>query len=253
MALSPRSKNSSVVYHSIFGYPLDKRELKKWTTPQKIKLPIYKTASPKEKLERKKYSTGKLRIAREAAVVLRRVPSVKMAAVTGSLAMLNAGENSDIDLMIVVSAGNLWTTRIIVALLLALAGFRLRRAGESQEKDRLCLNIWLDEKDLAWTKKNIFTAHEICQIVPLVNKDKTYERFLWENKWVLEYWPEAVKIKRIRTKEGGLNLNIFEPLAYFLQYLYMKPKMTRETVTRSRALFHPVDWSARLEKRLGRD
>jgi hypothetical protein len=31
-------------------------------------------------------------------------------------------------------------------------------------------------------------------------------------------------------------------IAFEIQYQHMKSKMTRETVTRTRALFHPHDW-----------
>jgi hypothetical protein len=133
----------------------------------------------------------------------------------------------------------------------------------------LCLNIWLDESKLVWerNKRNIFTAHEVLQIVPIVNKNQTYERFIKSNRWALDYWPKAIKDIRILgykqslclrqkdIKKGGnynfvhlisryLNILIsktIEPLAFKLQYFYMKSKITIETITPTRALFHPKD------------
>ena len=258
---SPRASKLTKAYHLLFNYPLDKEELEKWQAGNKseIRNPKYETISKKinsqTKKKRRATSLKKLKIARRAAKVLETIPTIKMIAVTGSLAMLNAREESDIDLMIITAKDTLWTTRIIASLLLTVSELRLRRAGDKDEKDKLCLNIWLDEGDLKWRKKNIFTAHEICQIVPLVNKNKIYEKFLWENNWVLDYWPKAVEIKRLNIKNQNdkSKFKIIEKLVFWIQYQYMKPKITRETVTPSRALFHPIDWSARLEKELGRD
>jgi hypothetical protein len=118
----------------------------------------------------------------------------------------------------------------------------------------------MDESDLVIKKRNFFTAHEIAQIVPLVNKNKSYESFLYKNKWILEYWPGAVGImgKELRIKEKKIGkpfihnslffiLRLTEAFAYKLQYLYMRSKMTRETVTPTRAFFHPFDWSKFME------
>ena len=110
--------------------------------------------------------------------------------------------------------------------------------------------MWLDESDLIWSRKerNIFTAHEIAQIVPLVNKKKTYEKFISKNSWLRDYWPNAVRIRKQKREKSKMNLfslplKLLEPLAYKSQYLYMKRKMTREIATATRAVFHPVDWT----------
>ena len=159
----------------------------------------------------------------------------------------------------------MWTARLLSYVMLYLSGFSLRRAGKRLEKDKLCLNMWMDETKLKVKSqkskvKNLFLAHEIVQIAPIVNKHKTYERFLWENKWVEEYWPNAVSIKyqvvsrkykNIRSTKY-LILNTLEKMAYWLQYLYMKPKITREVVTPKRALFHPFDWGSRVETELAK-
>ena len=116
---------------------------------------------------------------------------------------------------------------------------------DKSQKDRLCLNIWLDESNLIWREGNIYTAHEIAQIVPLANKDRTYEKFLYKNKWILDFWPNAVRIKPTKilsVKCCSPIIRLLEKIAYRLQYFYMKKKITRETVTPTRAIFHPEDW-----------
>ena len=168
-----------------------------------------------------------------------------MVAVTGSLAMKSSEIDSDIDLFIITQKGTLWVTRGLSLLTLKLLGIKTRKFNDSDQKDKICSNMWMDESDLMWKNKdrNSYTAHEIAQIIPLVNRDKTYERFLEKNKWVLNYWPNAVRIKKIRPSEVKKSpLALIENLAFKMQYLYMKSKVTREIVTPTRALFHPQDW-----------
>ncbi|MEK7188557.1 MAG: nucleotidyltransferase domain-containing protein [Patescibacteria group bacterium] len=273
--------SKSVFYHSIFDYPLTEAGLVKWTTGYKFPLvnhipPInfksgYYFVGDKslvyQRIMRSRLSFKKTALAKKAARTLAQIPSIKMVAITGSLAMGNSSPDSDIDLMVVTSKNTLWSTRILSLLLLMSFKFRLRRYGEKNQADKLCLNIWLDLAKLSWraADRNVYTAHEIAAIEPLINKDRTYEKFIHKNAWIKDYWPNAVKIRNskreIRSKFKFSNsnfLNIFSDfvlrasnfLTYWLQYQYMRSKITREVVTPTRALFHPIDWGALIESRL---
>jgi hypothetical protein len=143
--------------------------------------------------------------------------------------------------------------------MLKIFNFSLRKPGDSDQKDKLCLNMWMDEHDLNWEKpRNIYTAHELAQISPLINKDKIYDKFLSENVWVLDYWPNSVKIQNhkfnIRAKSKSMRfkclvviwnfiLSASNLIAFKAQHQYMKGKITRETITPTRAIFHPRDLS----------
>lgn len=252
-----------VLYHDLFDFPLNFSEMIRWLPEKSIakgSRPISvsikngycfidgKEGAIYKRILRKRISTKKLEIARRAAGVLSLVPGVKMVAVTGSLAMENATDESDIDLMVITRKGSLWTTRLLGYWVIGLFGLKLRRPHNRDQRDALCLNMWLDESDLAWPKKdrNVYTAHEIGQILPLVNKDLSYEKFIYKNKWIHNFWPNSVKISSSKIngkwkKESG-KFNLIEKIAFWLQYRHMKSKITREVVTSTRALFHPQDW-----------
>lgn len=258
----------SVTYHDIFDFPLTVQEMIKWRADDDLTTEVSQLSiigrdgfyflEGKEgiiykRTLRKRISERKMVIARKAAKILSLVPLIKMVAVTGSLAMENAGDDGDIDLMVVTESGKLWTGRLISHLLLRALGQKVRRAGEKEQKDKLCLNIWMDEKELSWKKnRNIYTAHEIAQIVPLVNKDRTYEKLLDSNRWILDFWPYSVKINRQKKQKvnPGNKYDWFELLAYKIQYSHMKSKITREVITPTRALFHPQDWGKIVISRL---
>ncbi|HET7099499.1 MAG TPA: hypothetical protein VFI61_04685 [Patescibacteria group bacterium] len=258
----------SIKYHSIFDYPLNFTDLVRWTAFPSLDLEVLpdiknrngyyflegKEGSIYKRLLHKRISVKKLEIAKDASKILSFIPGVKMIAITGSLAMENSSGESDIDLMIVTKKGSLWTTRLFVYMVIHAFGLSSRRPNDLYQKDKLCLNMWLDESDLIWDKKdrNIYTAHEIAQIVPLVNKNNTYERFLYQNRWILKFWPNSVKIGNWKLEIGNSTTipKFIEWVCYKVQFQYMMPKVTREVVEPTRALFHPQDWGKIVLKRL---
>jgi D-beta-D-heptose 7-phosphate kinase/D-beta-D-heptose 1-phosphate adenosyltransferase len=264
----PVSELASLIYHDIFDFPMTKKELKKWKFGPEIKIKKqikarkignYYILEGREKIitdreRRGKASLKKMDLARNAAKALASLPSLKMVAITGALAMANADSDSDVDLLLVTSAGTLWTTRLLAYLKLDLLGIPRRKYGEKKEKNRLCLNMWLDESDLVWDEedRNLYTAHELAQIVPLLNKDKVYERLIGKNVWIKNFWPNAVTLPGGIGKQRGKGgpLRILEPLARNFQYWYMRDKITREIVTPTRAIFHPRDWGKTVALRL---
>lgn len=262
---------SSIIYHDVFDYPLTETELIRWSTGKKVDLKntdriLFRHKSghyyldDKEglvlkRLMHERASKKKIVLARKAAKLLSFIPSVQMVGLTGALAMNNASEESDIDLMIVTSKNSLWVTRILSYALLLTFGFKVRRFGQKNEKNKLCLNIWLDETSLGWRgKKNIYTAHEISQTIPLFDRG-VYGKLISENEWIKEYWPNAVGFRGDSQKEAKKSIfSIFENIARVFQFNYMSKKRTRETVGKKIALFHPTDWSeivlGRLDKYL---
>lgn len=273
-----KGETASVFYHNIFDYPLDLKEIIKWRVGKKGLYLFKKTKEVAstggvyflkgrrplhyKKTLRKRISERKIRIAEKYASILSKLPNVLGVFVTGALSMNNAKEESDIDLMIITKKGRLWLTRGVVYALLKTLNSPLRKPNDKDQKDKLCLNIWLDESTLSWSAKdrNIYSAHEIAQVTPLVGKENIYQRFLQKNKWILDYWPSAVKLppdtriqgyKDTRNKKTrNILVSSIEYLCFRLQYLYMKSKITREVITLHKAIFHPRNWGVVVVQKL---
>ena len=252
---------ASVFYHDIFDYPLNEGELIKWQAGRKVKIrQNLRGVSSKDgyyflagkdshilsRILRKRISNRKLRIARKAGQIFSYIPSIRMVGVTGALAMENANQDSDVDLIIICKKGALWTTRLLALTVFKLTGFPVRKFGDKNQKDKLCLNMWLDESALIWPKRdrNIYTAHEISQIKPILDREGTYGQFLYKNSWIRDYWPNATTIRQFtqRISAGQTPLRLLETPARVLQLWYMKSKITREIVGKNKAIFHPFDW-----------
>lgn len=267
LAFSPR-KVISLLYHDLFEYPLTEEDLTKWEAG--FLLPLKRNKSGNvlankgyfflegsegvvdKRLKREEISKRKILIARNIVATISKTPSVKAIGITGSLSMRNSEEGSDIDFIVVTEKGALWITRLLVLLTLDVFGIPRRHAGNKEQKNRVCLNMWMDESDLAWPEndRNFYTAHELLQIEPIFERGEVFRKIYLSNSWVKKYWPNAYKfqLKRSRAesyKATAINnlakriLLLVEPLARFFQNLYMNTKITNEVISKSRAIFHP--------------
>lgn len=221
---------------------------------------------------RERWSQKKIAIAQVAAKKLSIIPTIKMIGITGALAMNNADEDDDIDFIVVTAENSLWLTRLLIILLSPILGIARRKPGEQNVKDKICFNLFLEENHLKIEPENLFLAHEICQAKPLVNKDETYEKFLWENQWVSGFLPNAKNSSRFNpstslgtrvqsSKLGRKHLisqylsiliSFFNRLAFVLQYQYMKPKITSEKVSLHQAFFHPGNLGNKVQEEFER-
>jgi hypothetical protein len=109
------------------------------------------------------------------------LPFVRMVAVTGALAMNNAPEGDDIDLLIVTAPGRVWLARAaVVALVYAARLFGVR----------LCPNYVLAQSSLAQTQQDLYIAHELAQMIPLLGEE-VYQSMRAANCWSQAYLPHA--------------------------------------------------------------
>ena len=116
---------------------------------------------------------------------LRRVPFVRMVAVSGSLALCNAEPESDIDLFCITAPNRLWLARAWIVPLSKLTHALPRRFPRY-----LCPNYILTLSALDVEDRNLFTAHEVTQAVPLWGFD-THRRFRLANPWIHDFLPQT--------------------------------------------------------------
>ncbi len=202
-------------------------------------------------------------------------PQIKLVGLSGSVAMMNAKEVDDIDLFIITAKNRLFTGRLISLLLAAILGIRRKFADKSvtfhvsRFTNKVCLNLFFDEKDLSVPqfKHSLYVAHEVLQMKPIINKDRTYEKFLEANKWVKKFFPNTLildsKVKRQKAKLqfkiknlvflkiifnfSLLIFNLIELLLKKIQLLLINRRKTKEIIMPTQLWFHPDDFEKKLK------
>ena len=279
---------ASICYADIFDYPLTSLECREFSLfetsrihkppfgvmVKKVKDQTYYYLSGREaivstRLRRENYAKEKWRKAIIVSKALSHIPTVALVGVTGGLAMENAKIDDDIDLYCVTDNGTLWITRLLVTIFVSLMGVR-RTPRAKNVKDTFCLNMFTttDSMRIPKDERDLFSAHEVVQMVPLWEKAGTYKKFLIKNRWAESYLPNAWRKKNATCQMTDdkllrnylsfsmyhLILRLFEYPARIIQLWYMKNNRTNEIIKSDVIRFHPNDarvWiKKKLEKRL---
>jgi hypothetical protein len=197
---------AAVVYADLFDYPLSAAQIHHYLVGQRASIETVITAletdpwlrelvasagdryylAPRPELvelqrARATHSHRLWPVARRYGAIIARLPFVRLVAVSGALAMDNAKPHDDIDYFLLVAPGRLWLCRLLV---LAVVRFAALRGHE------LCPNYLLATDRLALEDRNVFTAHEVTQMVPL-HGAPWYRAFLAANPWVNAILPNA--------------------------------------------------------------
>lgn len=269
---------SAIIYFDIFNYPVTKDEIKAYTTvklsrdhtidacldrlKKKGKIGVadgYYYLTPQKKnvklrKTRSNHSNFKRRVANFYISIIKIIPTVKLVAITGALAMSNSKESDDIDLLIISSKNRLWTTRFLVNLLLFPAK---RSPNSNKQKNKACINILIDESDMQIRDQNLYTAHEIAQMKVVYIKENTYRKFLQVNKWLYKYLPNWKPHKEpiVYSRSGKIStpnssvLTKIENILKKFQLSYMKSKVTTEVIGETQLFFHPKDMQRKILSR----
>jgi len=261
-----KAVSQTKAYAGFFNYPLSEEETHYWLISKKLipKALINKyliPLTPKEKIYKKillKNTQKKEKLASEILKIARLIPLIRLIALTGSVAAKNTKTDDDIDLLIITKGNTLWLVRPLFLFLLSCR-FPRRHPGDSSFKtaNAFCPNLWLDTSALTIPKnrQNLYTAHEVLQIKPLLDRGQTYQEFITANNWTKHFLANAYSSfsqQNLKNYPNPLSL-LFAPLnwaLFILQFIYMLPKKTTETVTLHSAFFHKNNLSKTLNTHL---
>lgn len=113
--------------------------------------------------------------------ILGRLPFVRMAALTGSLAVLNISRNADFDYMLVTMPGRVWIARAFALLFNRFTQI----LGHT-----LCPNLIVAETALEWDQHDLYSARELHQMIPITGLD-VYQKLMQANAWTSNFLPNA--------------------------------------------------------------
>jgi predicted nucleotidyltransferase len=258
-------------YGDLFDCPQTKNEVKKFLIAE-IKSNVFKkilTSSPeisfdsgyyflrgREKIidtkkKREKESLLKIEKTKKLSFWLYKIPSILLFGISGSVAAKNAESSDDIDIFVITNKNTLWATRLLMIIFLKFLGV-YRGKQEKNVKNKFCLNMFLTDESMVFNKnrRNIYTAREICQLIPIFQRENTYSNFLIKNNWVKEYLPNAQSFLEEENKQittvrqsliGLFFMSLLETPARYLQVRKINKNLTNETIAYNFIAFHPRD------------
>lgn len=272
----------TLIYSDIFDFPLSKNELWKFLISKKVSRENFQDVlknlqkkislrdgfyclygreqAIKTRIKRKKESQKKIVTAKKIIEKLSRIPTIKFVGISGALSLENSEREDDIDLFVIVSKDTIWLTRLAMIILLLITG-RYRRRNERQVSDKICLNMIIDESALSFPRQrqDLYTAHEIAQLMPVFERGDMYNKFIDINKWVDKFLPNALERG---TKQNQMQNNAevgfrvfqrivqrfsaLEWLARALQLWIIKQHKTTETISDHFLAFHPLDYKKKV-------
>jgi hypothetical protein len=121
-----------------------------------------------------------------------RMPFVRMVALSGSLAHLNAERSADLDLFVITAPGHVWSVTLSVLVISRLLGWR----------KRMCLNYVISERAMAIEPADLFSANQIIHLRPIIGHD-VFEQFVNANPFVKRFYPNFEASSTPRTSASA--------------------------------------------------
>ncbi|WP_284653702.1 nucleotidyltransferase domain-containing protein [Flavobacterium terrisoli] len=191
----------TILYFSIFRYPLKIEEIHSYTNyesisdterelqhliEEKILIKVddfYVYGSDLDsvikRLRGNMYAGRALKIARQKAKFIAKFPFVKAVGVSGSLSKGYYDNGSDIDFFVVTEPNKLWLCRTFLML--------YKKIFLLNSRKYFCINYFISTSQLEIEEKNRFTATELKTLIPMQGKS-VFEDFFQKNHWVNDYF-----------------------------------------------------------------
>lgn len=154
------------------------------------------------RLERYAIAESKYAKNRQALWLIARIPFVRMVAICNTLGMQSAGEESDVDIVIVAKAGHLWLVRALSLAVAQVLGVRPLQKGS--HKDTLCLSFFLSDSALDVSRfalpekeslSDPYLSWWTLHFIPIYEERECARHFFEANAWAGFFHPNRIRIE----------------------------------------------------------
>ncbi len=191
----------TILYFSIFRYPLKNEEIHSYTNyvdisqtekelqhliAEKILIKVdefYVYGSDLDSVIKR--LRGNLQAkkaivkAHQKAKLIAKFPYVEAVGISGSLSKEYYDKNSDIDFFVITKPNKLWICRTLLML--------YKKIFLLDSRKYFCVNYFVSSDQMEIEEKNRFTATELKTLIPMHGKT-IFEQFYKSNKWVNDYF-----------------------------------------------------------------
>lgn len=174
---------------------------------------------------------------RRILAMVAHLPFVRMVALSGSLAHLNAEGSADLDLFVITAPHRVWSVTVAAVLLSKLLGCR----------KRVCVNFVVSERALKIEPEDLFSANQIIHLRPVSGHD-VFARFVKANGFVRTFYPN------FELREDLKTLRPQDPKTSIERLLSLGPAQLAERISRALYGWHlnrkAATWQSRDQVRL---
>lgn len=142
-----------------------------------------------------------------AAWVLARIPYVSCVILTGSYAVGRVSRESDIDFLLVVNSGRIFTARFFAVIAMQLLGIKRSRDESKNHAGKVCLNYYLADNYLKipegrGEKIDKYCAQNYSQAKFVAGNYQIFEKFMWTNKKLFDKYHFELRIPSASLRAG---------------------------------------------------
>lgn len=192
----------TIIYFSIFKYPLTKDEIFSFSSHKSLKVvehelelliakkaifnfgEFYSSSDNYNYVERRlrgnKMAKAVMPKALKRAKRIMSFPYIKSVSISGSLAKGYHDENCDVDYFIITKPGRLWLARTLLVL--------YKKVFLLNSNKYFCVNYFISSNRYEITEKNTFTAVELSTLIPTYG-ELIFREFVKANTWVDKILP----------------------------------------------------------------
>ncbi len=192
----------TILYFSIFKYPLTKAEIYKFSNASSEKAinteidillkkgiifkieDFFMCENNRSLLTRRlkgnEMAKKVMPKAFKVSKLIAKFPYVESVCLSGSLSKGYYDSNGDIDFFIITKPGRLWISRTLLIL--------YKKIFLLNSRKYFCINYFISSDYLHIPEQNRFTATEMVTLIPVYGK-KAFTSFMQENTWPYEYFP----------------------------------------------------------------
>ena len=133
--------------------------------------------------ENGRLNARKMKLAHKVGRFIQLFPYVRGVYLSGSLSKMGMKDRGDdLDFFIITRAGRVWTAKLFL--------IAFKKVFLLNSEKYFCINLLMDEEQLALKKRTIYTATEAVSLVTLT-REKRRLAFLDANSWVREFLPNV--------------------------------------------------------------
>ena len=156
-------------------------------------------------------SLEKAKKIRKRISILRYIPFVRLAVLSGSHVTGKANDDSHIDLIIGVEDGRVWLSRALTLFFLDILG--IRNKPPLPEGDKLCLSHFMSVADLKMNDpENSYEEESYKRLLPVYGDQSACETFFKANIHIIKDIPDYEKSPFYTGKKRSLMATIFEKM-----------------------------------------